>query len=199
MALTKGRCWDNHVTLQNGQSQPNNRSANINSIFKIHRGNYTDKYCMSTLLTVYSYYGLPLPKSDIGKMLLLCVDSGYLGHYNDFFKSVHNSYIEQLELNPLLDVLNKYGKKDFEDLKKRYKTDGKIKLNRNRILETDINLVEMQGFFDVELSLPKQKFYGHTKMKRNSGYIDQTKPVGEVFSFALTGKNYASYTVKEKV
>ena len=61
----------------------NTDMINLNLMCQVTNDNYTDKYAGSTLLTIWSVYDLPLPETEEGKMLLLCIDSAYKGFYRN--------------------------------------------------------------------------------------------------------------------
>lgn len=200
LALHKGKSWCNHVVRINKDDYVNPQTANINALLKIHSKNYTMKYALSTALMMWSFYDLPLPKTKEGKMLLLAIDSGYLGHYRDRFKDVHTAYLELLGFNELIDLLNETHEFEFEMLQAKYKTKAKIKLNNEGYLETKLPLADLQGFFGVPLKLPKQKFellheFNYTP---NPLYVNNIKSKDQIdkqiFSFALTGKRKFKYT-----
>ena len=46
---------------------------------------------MSTLLTIMSYYNIPLPPPLRANDITI-IDSSYLGHYNNYFKPIHNKF-----------------------------------------------------------------------------------------------------------
>ncbi|MGV3266201.1 hypothetical protein ACEE99_20220 [Cytobacillus pseudoceanisediminis] len=198
LALHKGKSWCNHVVRINENDYVNPQTANINALLKVHSGNYTKKYAMSTVLTMWSYYGLPLPKTKEGKMLLLCVDSSYLGHYREAFKDVHNEYIRLLGFEELIDLLNETTEFDYELLQGKYRTKAKIQLNKDGYLQTNLPLADLQGFFDFPIELPSQQFTLRNQFKEGKGNTFQTHSkdkLGEnVVSFALTGKKYFKYT-----
>jgi hypothetical protein len=185
MALTKGKCWDNHVTLLS-----NNKSANINSILGINRNNYCKKYAMSTLLTIMSYYNIPLPPTIEGQMILLAIDSSYLGHYNNYFKPIHNKFLRTLEYDELIEILDHHTKDDFIEVIKRYNLDKPIQIKKNKLI-TKINLPELEGFFNVHLSLPNDEFTKIQNYKYCSINLKENKfkNTEDIFSLALTYKN----------
>ncbi|KZZ85644.1 hypothetical protein [Bacillus sp. SJS] len=197
LALHKGKSWCNHVVRINEDDYVNPQTANINALLKVHSGNYFKKYAMSTVLTMWSYYGLPLPETKEGKMLLLCIDSSYLGHYDDRFKEVHNAYLKLLGFEELLDLLNTTHKFEYEMLQGKYKTKEKIKLNNDGYLETKLALAELQGLFGMPLELPKQQFTLRNVFMSGYGETFKTQSkdnLSNVISFALTGKKKFKYT-----
>ncbi|MFD1675952.1 hypothetical protein [Alicyclobacillus fodiniaquatilis] len=199
VSLCKGRCWDNHVAVFNGLY--NKQSANINNLLGISRENYTDKYALSTLLQLISYYKAIDFRSltDEQKIGLWVIDSAYLGHYKKAFQKTHNEFIEILELQELATVLDKYRLIDFERFKLTYNTNGEIWITSDGTLETDIDLDGLQKIYlNVDLSLPTEKFslfkeYGEPvelDVSKRAIY----RPKGTIVSIAYTRKNIVKYT-----
>lgn len=198
LALHKGKSWCNHVVRINKDDYVNPQTANINAILNVHKDNYFKKYAMSTVLTMWSYYDLPLPSSKVGKMLLLAIDSSYLGHYDNRFNSVHNAYLEIMGFTELIDLLNGTKKFEYERLQDQYNTKAKIKLDKNRYLQTKLPLAELQGFFGVPLILPDKQFtltHQFKSKEGNTNIIHSKNQLKNVISFALTGKRKFKYTV----
>lgn len=201
LALNRGKCWDNHCVRINKDDYVNPLTANINAIRNIHSGNYFDKYAGSTSLMMWSFYDLPLPKTKLGKMLLLAIDSAHLGHYDSRFKQVHNKYLELLGFSELIDLLNQTQKQDYEELIKRYKLNakngGKIYINKDGYLHTQLPLRELQRFFDIPLNLPDSQFtktHDWNSKYGNTYNVKSKDELGNIISFAMTGKNRFSYT-----
>ncbi|GAA4704208.1 hypothetical protein [Brevibacillus fulvus] len=198
MALVHHKTWDNHVTMLHANDYFNPQSANINNIKKNHRGHYGNKYAGSTLLQIWSYYDIPLPQSERGKQILLAVDIAFKGHYNSRFNPIHNSYLKELGFEELIDVLNRHSIKEMYQIVDEYNLYGKIKIDDNGILTTDINLAKLQGFFDFQIALPNEPFQLVRRYKRKGEDIDGRKSfdMNKMFSFALTFQNHVSYTEK---
>ncbi len=198
LALHKGKSWCNHVVRIHEDDYVNPQTANINALLKVHKANYTKKYAMSTALLMWSFYGLPLPATKEGKMLLLAIDSGFLGHYDNRYKDVHNAYLDLLGFSELIDLLNETSKFEYEMLQAKYKTKAKIKLNNDGYLHTTLPLAELQGFFEFPLILPTQQFTLRNQFKDGVGYTNQTKSKDQIqeniISFALTGTKKFKYT-----
>lgn len=198
LALHIGKCWDNHVVSISSNDEVNPESANVNAIFKVSSENYTNKYAMSTVLTMWSYYNLPLPKTKEGKMILLAIDSGFLGHYNSTFQSIHTKYLELLEFTELIDLLNQSTKSDFYNIQDQYRLKSKININENGYLDTKLPLAELQGFFNFKVELPRQQFTLSHSFKNNKISISQIKSISQLdnlISFALTRKTEVKYTI----
>lgn len=197
LALHKGKSWCNHVVRIHQDDYVNPQTANINALLKVHSGNYFKKYAMSTVLTMWSFYDLPLPETKEGKMLLLCIDSGFLGHYNSRYKDVHNEYLRLMGFEELIDLLNNTYQFEYELLQGEYKTKSKIRLNRDGCLETQLPLAKLQGVFGMPMELPTQSFTLRNQLKDGIGNTIQTKSkdqLGNIVSFALTGRSKFKYT-----
>lgn len=202
--FANGRCWGNHVTMFGDWDVPNKESANLNSIERITRKNYFQKYCGSNLLQQWSYYDLPLPKSEIGKMILLCIDSTFKGYYspyqNDNISHLH--YLRDIMgFEELIYLEQKYNINDFINLMIDLKLNEKIFLSDGK-LETKIDTDKLQKELEIDIQLPDQRF--EMKQRFQSMGINLYKypfnSKGEfgknLVSIALTGKNYVSFTSK---
>ncbi|MEB2264154.1 hypothetical protein LAV77_05010 [Priestia megaterium] len=198
LALVKGRSWCNHVVRIKKDDTVNPQTANINALLKVSRENYTKKYAGSAALTAWSYYDLPLPKTREGQLLLMSIDSAYLGHYSPYFKSTHNAYLDMMGFPQLIDLLNNTTVKEFKDIKQKYNTYSKIKLDPHGNLTTQLNLQEIQKLFDFEIALPERQFQLRNKFEyvkdENITNTDSKDGIPNLISFALVYKNTASYT-----
>lgn len=193
----KGMAWDNHVVSIQKNDIINPNSANLNAINRIHCDNYYTKYCGSTLLQIMSYYNIPLPKDRERLLVLLAIDSSYLGHYDMRYKQVHNQYFIHLGFEHLIEFLDSVTKQDFNKVNSKYSLKSKINLNTNGKLETNIKLEMLSELFGFKLSLPEISFIEKEQFTRGTYYIDSSvtyKP--NVFSFALTAKDRFQYTKK---
>ncbi|BDH63310.1 hypothetical protein MTP04_34400 [Lysinibacillus sp. PLM2] len=199
IALMKGKCWDNHVTMLSRRDSVNEQSANLNAVFKISRDNYTEKWAGSTLLLVWSYYDLPLPESEEGKMLLLTIDSTYKGHYMSKFKETQNAYLRMLDMEELIEVQEQHSQRDFQKISTKYRIKEKIKVNDGN-LETELMLEEIGEILGFDLSLPQWKF--KLMKKFENVVIDLNKKrmryklgiKDDVFSLALTSQLKLKYS-----
>lgn len=197
LALHRGKSWCNHVVRINEDDYVNPQTANINALLKIHSGNYTKKYAMSTTLTMWSFYNLPLPATKEGKMTLLSIDSSFLGHYSDAFRKVHNTYLHLLGFDELIDLLNETTKADYLYIQQKYNLKSKIIMNDEGYLETDVALAELQGFFDFLIELPNKQFSLLAQFKTQDDYtyrIQSKDQILNLISFALTGTRKMKYT-----
>jgi len=189
-------CWDNHVTGLTKNSHYNPNSANINTILGIHAEtsyNYTQKMAFSTALQVWSYYDIPLPKTDEGKMLLLSIDSSFLGFYNDKFKPIFTKYMKMLEFEELLEFCERHTKNDFYKFKYQYTehlnfTDGLITYKSRQFVE------DCLGF---KLYIPDEKFIQIMSFDTNRKYISSVHDLSrdeKVFSYAIINAKEVKYS-----
>lgn len=207
IALEKGRTFDNHVTMLNHKDRYNEMSINPNNIDNVSRDNYTDKYALSTALLIWSMYDLELPSTDEGKMILLSIDSAFLGHYNDKFKPIQNKYLLKLGFEELIDLQERYSLDDFRSVQRKYRMNSKIVMIDGK-LRTTLPFKEISDVLGLELILPHNNFLVNNKLKISSEALDNTTGYSKdsiesgqtkIFSLALTGKNYISKTNIRKV
>lgn len=187
--INEKRCWGNHVTLTNN-------SANLNTIMNINQKNYIEKFCGSTLLTILSYYDCTdlSNLSEEAKMILLCIDSTFLGYW---FKEGYycKKYLKLLELDELIEVLERHTKQEFEDLNYKYNLKSKIYLGEDKQLHTRIKLDKLGELFPkLSFVLPKNKFIKKHDFKIvQSSYLQHTED--KIFSCARTYRNALRYSV----
>jgi len=192
----EGYCISNHVTRLSEQDKYNPKALNLNNT--ITNDTYKGKYSGSTALYLHRLLKFPLPTTEQGKMILLAIDAGYKGFYNPDFRDIHKHYlVDVLEFEELYYLCQKYTLEDFINLIIKYNLNGKIWFN-NCGLQTNIKLRELQEVLGLPFFMPKNKF---TKIKEFE-YI--TKPISNektkeeldsnIFSLALTRKNYVNYS-----
>lgn len=197
MAIKKGMTWDNHVVKIFEDDYVNRQSANINSLLGINQSNYTNKFCGSSALQIYSYYDIPLPKTDEGKLYMLSIDSSHLGHYNNRYKEVHNNYLEMLGYTELIDLLNRTSELRIEYIA----SNDRLSFKDNEVSYRKHDKDYAEKLLGLELILPQGQFQLVQEFKRKSNKIsDIHNPIyyKDIFSYALTGKNYISYSTYEK-
>ncbi|NNG66153.1 hypothetical protein [Caldanaerobacter subterraneus] len=192
--LTKGKCWGNHVVIEG-----NKESANLNRVLGISQENYTQKYAGSTLLTILSYYDVDISQlSEEAKMILLCVDSAYLGFYNDNFKEIHKKYIgDILQFPELIEIEERHTKEEFEGLQRKYRLKEKIKINKEGMLDTDIALTELEAVLGIPFKLPSIKFYLRKSFQTDlitQEYYNTIKNFVNIFSLAMIRKDSIKFT-----
>jgi len=204
LSLCNGKAFDNHVVMMNENDDYNYQSANFNIIDKINRENYFSKYCGSTLLMIWSLYDIPLPKSDEAKMILLCIDSTFKGHYSPWPlpREANKKYlVDYMDFPELYEVLQNHKQTDFVKLISKYNLAGKIGLKKG-FLHTDIDLDSLREIFNLPFLLPKNQFYKKEQYENNAmglprnNYSWSKYDVSEeMFSVALTKRNYINYSI----
>ena len=208
IALENGKTFDNHVTRLSKNDRYNIESANPNNISGVSRDNYINKYAMSTTLLIYSIYDIPLPTTEEGLLVLLSIDSSFLGHYNEMFKPIHNDYLIKLGYEELIEFLDNHTQDDFRRVQRKYKMNSKIYMSRGR-LKTTLILDELSEVLELDLSVPEHEFKINNRfvienmdLNKNGSY-DKTmlEELNEsnIFSLALTSKNFVSKTNIMKV
>lgn len=208
IALESGKTFDNHVTRLSKKDRYNIESANPNNISGVSRDNYTDKYAMSTALLIYSIYDIPLPTTEEGLLVLLSIDSSFLGHYNEMFKHTHNDYLVKLGYEELIEFLDNHTEDDFRRVQRKYKMNSKIYMRCGR-LKTTLILDKLSEILELDLSVPEHKFKINNKffirnmdLNRNRSYnknMLEKSNESSIFSLALTSKNFVSKTNIMKV
>lgn len=203
LALTKGKCWDNHVTLLNADDEPNQDSANLNNILGYNcETNYKYKYAFSTSLLICSYYGF-FPTKEQAKMLLLCIDSSYLGYFSgvQLYKDIFVDWFERLGLEDFLDILERHNKEDFVELSDYYQLKRTIKVEDGHLV-TDLDLPAISKALGINLELPTAKFQKVKQLKQYRYDIQRYKRLRaastsdrEPFSLAATGKNTVCFSI----
>ncbi|MBI5996804.1 hypothetical protein [Clostridium perfringens] len=162
LALEGYRCWDNHVIKVRDTDNTNNLSANLNVIDNISLDNYTDKWCVSTYITILSYYDVDISKWTREQLAILyAIDGVYYPFQNNYsskidFKAIATEHLEQLGYEFLAKFIEnnlEYIKKIKDDLN----LDGKIKVKDGK-LTTDIKLDKLSEIFNMDISLPTYTF-----------------------------------------
>lgn len=196
--IKKCRTFDNHLSQQFNSSKYNPNCFNMN----LYKGitadrSYCKKFPFSTLMLIMAYYDIPLPETQIGKEIILAVDSSFKGHYtsNSFFKKIHTDWLELMGFSELYDILEQRSNSYFYGLQEEYKLNEKIHINDNGYLETNIDFKAIQPYLDWEIGIPKEQFESILECK--TGYINninKERLPENLISLAYTSKNSASFT-----
>lgn len=193
LATKQGKTYDNHLTRFYCSSIANPESANLNSILDISADNYTDKFAMSTAIMLWSLYDLPLPTSIEGKLILLSIDSGFKGHYDNRYNAVHTKYLEMLGFTELIDILNQYDINLFQSITRRLKEqDDRVYKRKNGELFTYLNLDNTSKHLGIHLEIPTGQFTTIQEFSNERFATSDTNDLmknDSVFSFALTHRN----------
>ena len=208
LALSNGKCFDNHLSRISSTDDINNEAINFNLVHGITKDNYFKKYCSSTVLLVWSLYDLPKEElSDELMMVLLAIDGTYTGQFNCNGKYAYltrKCLVEDLDLPEFYECLKRHTREEFEEIKSKYNLDAKVKLHRGYI-ETDINIEAINEvlaqYTNVHIEVPKDKFRLHKTFADVftpfSDLVRSTKEiVGNPYCLALTRKNYMNYSVE---
>ena len=208
LALTAGKCFDNHLTQFSYGEKINPESINLNRVQNIYRQSYSKKYNLSTVLLLWSLYDLPKEGlSDELMMLLITIDGSYEGFFTDArWVGIHEFWIRDvLDLPEFLECERRHTYREFKAIREKYnihKGHGKITLSHG-LLVTDIDLEAVNDTLgwetDIQVELPADKFYKKAVFKDNiakiEGYPSSVKTICDnPFSYALTGKYAVNYS-----
>lgn len=190
---------DMHVTKIHKDDPVNNNSININNYMNIHRDNYTKKCAWGVHLAILTYFQ-PIDLhslTDRQKALLWLPDSSYESFYFD--KYTFYRYVEMFGLQALTNVLEKHPKEDFRKFQDKLNTRGKIWVDKQGKLQTNIRLDLIQEILPmIDWSLP-QGTYRNIKTfeaveKEIHFTIPRERACDNMFSFALTNKKKLKYS-----
>lgn len=203
-AKCKGKCFDNHLTMFSYDDVPNPESINLNNLCGIHRGIYTQKYNLSTVLLLWSLYDLP--KTDLSDelmMLLLAIDSSYYSYFHGFHQQNKHWLVDVLDLPEFYECQQRHTENEFENISKKYALKAKI-TSKGGILSTNLDIEginELLAWYcDVQLELPTVKFYRKATFKdvdfRFNGSPRSISAItDEPFCYALVRKSEVKYSV----
>lgn len=216
LALTHGKCFDNHLTAFSYGQKSNPEAVNLNNLCNICRNSYKYKYNTSTAILLWSLYDLPKENlSDEMMMLLLSIDGtqdAYYLHHGDFRAIVRKWLVDVLDLPQFYDCFERHTYSEFTDIRKKYMFDptntghGKIVMEHG-LLDTAIDIEAINDLFawecDVQIELPTEKFYKKAVFKDlikdiRTQYPQRIESITdkEVYSYALTKKGLVNYSEK---
>lgn len=201
IALVEGRTFDNHVVRLSENSIANPLSANPNVVYPISRTNYTKKYALSTALLVWSLYDIPLPSTDEGKMMLMCIDSSFKGYYSGF-KQVQVDWLSKMGFDEITHLQERYNAYDFVEVKRRFDSSEKIYIDDNGYLQSEMQLEGISNLLEMDITLPEKQFVKRKEFTRSSIDLETGKQYNnnmailqhDPFSMALTTKNKLQLT-----
>lgn len=216
LALTEGKCFDNHLTAFSYGQKPNPQAVNLNNLCNICRNSYRHKYNTSTVLLLWSLYALPKENlSEELMMLLLSIDGtqdAYYLYQGNFRGTLRKWLVDVLDLPEFYDCFERHTHSDFINIRKKYMFDptntghGKIVMEHG-ILDTAIDIDGINDLLawecDVQIELPTEKFYKKAVFQDfakdiRTQYPQSIKSItdGEVYSYALTKAGLVNYSVK---
>lgn len=206
LALTKGYTYCNHLTLQSSSSYKNPDSANINNVLNISRDKYSKKFAMSTFIMLWSLLGMETDNlSDDLMKLLLTVDSGHKGYYNENGK-YRDIFMEQLELlgmSHFVEVLEKTTNADMYTFQQNNNLDASIYMNKKGELffeetgrsidwrKRDVDLSWLSETVGFPVELPNGKFTRLQKFTNEEIEWNELTPktIDKSFSYAFVYKD----------
>lgn len=157
--LNGEKAFDNHVSMVSLKDRRSNNMINPNVMCYITNENYADKYAGSTALLIWSLYGLPLPKSDEGKMILLAIDSAFKGHYSSKFEERNTFFLrEVLGYDELVRLMERRTVNNFYEIIAKYGLNKKIKYINGKI-QTDLNIQTIGKLLDINLDIIEEDTY----------------------------------------
>lgn len=190
--LKNNKCISNHVTfIDNKDCISLNRGIDVTC--------YTKKFAGSTLLTVMSLYNYNISNYTKEQLeVLISVDTAFKQYYfnKDLFK---HYYATVLQYSKFIDIVHDKKKDYFYNIIKKYKLHEKIYINEDGYLETKIELEQLSKLFNIDLSLPTQKFnhfygfeVGGLPLEQFKREVDKEK----IFSNAIVNSNFVVASLK---
>ena len=190
--------FDNHVNRMSLDDYTNPNAINPNILSDITNKNYYDKYLGSTALVIWDLYKIPLPETEEGKMLLLCIDTTFKGFYGkpQYQKANKHFLCDVLDMEELYEVLKRHTQKEFYQMIEKYELSRKIRVNSDGYLYTNLDLDLLTRLLGIPVELPQIKMNRYASFENKYGlfYKDSIKSKG-VATAALTGQNKLSYSV----
>lgn len=152
------KSWDNHIVqLSENETNYNNLSANMNIAMNINKSNYTDKFCISSFITMLSYYETDITKWDKDQLALLCaIDSTYYP-FGTNFEGTASKNLKMLGFEFLIPFI-KENKQYIQEIDKKYLKDRHIKVGKDGYLTTNLDLKKISELFHLPIELPKKQF-----------------------------------------
>lgn len=199
IATISGHAFDNHVSKFTLWDNWNDNMINLNAMCDVTNENYTDKYAGSTLLTIWSVYNLPLPTTEVGKMLLLCIDSAYKGFYSSKFHDTQKYYlVDIMGFDELYAVIKRHKQEEFEELTTKYGLNRKIVYVNGKIYTT-LPLEQIGQALEIDIELPQKQMHACTYLQQvqadiKKDYICMEEMCRGIKTMAITYKNKAKYS-----
>ena len=195
--------FDNHVNRMSLDDYTNPNAINPNILSNITNKNYYDKYLGSTALVIWDLYKIPLPETEEGKMLLLCIDTTFKGFYGkpQYQRANKHFLCDVLDMEELYEVLKRHTQKEFYQMIDKYGLNRKIWVDSNGQLKTNLDSDLLTQLLGIPVELPQIKMNKYASFENKYDglfYKDSIKQKG-VVTAALTGQNKLSYSVIKKI
>lgn len=192
------KCFDNHVCRANTYDKKNDLCINPNLLNNVTNTNYFSKYCGSTALVIWSVYGLPLPKSELGKMLLLTIDTGFKGFYSPgIFSEMNRFYLcDMLGFDELYEVQKRHSKNEFYELIERFHLSQETEIN-DGFLRTGLDLDFLSEQLGIEISIPEGKRFvklGSLEKHSENNFFGLVKNIKNLYTLAYVRKNNVMFS-----
>lgn len=202
IALEKNiKIWDNHVVKISKEDTVNINSANLNSIMNICRTNYKNKFVVSSFITMLNYYDYDLSSWNKEQLAVLsAIDGLYEPFVNPSFKEIGRKNLSILGYESLAEFIERNTDYIRAIENKLNLKQGKIWINENGYLDTDIDLLSIElifmDIFKCCFSLPNTQFKElktykskYIKLEGNSRYNKYDLNIkNRLINFALTYK-----------
>ena len=152
---------------------------------------------------LYALYDIPLPQTEEGQLMLLAIDSTYLGYYSEYVNAQQaNKYYlcDVMGLTGLYDLLQSHARQDFERIAITYGLKAAITLDSDGRLKSDIDLIGISKAIGIDIQLPKDRFnkvknYDSKQATLPDDDFITAKEDGQIISMALTRKNTVKYSL----
>jgi hypothetical protein len=191
------KAWDNHIVqLGKNETNYNKLSANMNIAMNVNKSNYTSKFCISTFITLLSYYNHDMSEYDRDTLALICaIDSTYYP-FGTNFESTASKNLELLGFEYLIRFI-KENRSYIQEIDNKYLKNKHIWVNKDGYLTTNLDLNVISNLFNYPIELPKKQFKqcGEFKSKIFNANSFTNKAAMEeffekkIFNIALTYKN----------
>lgn len=193
--------FDNHISRKDMKDYTNPLCINPNILADVTNYGYTNKYAGSTALLVWSLYNIPLPTTEEGKMLLLCIDSTFKGFYDSRFKARNKFFLcDVLGFEELYEVEQRHTIDEFRQLMGKYELSRKIKYNtETKQIETALDLEVIGELLGIDLTLPTKEYHHWRSFEQRQGNMCGISSVKDLpkslVTLAFTFRNVAKYSV----
>lgn len=202
--LYNEKTFDNHVNRINLNDYTNKNAINPNILCDITKENYFGKYAGSTALLIWNLFDLPLPKTELGKMILLCIDTTYKGFFGKYeiYRNANKHFLcDVFGYEELYELQKQHSYKDFYDLIGKYNLSRKTRLNEEGYLQSNLDTKFLSDVLEIPVQLPKKKMTQLIKFEKKISSFNGIKSVLDIpgiTTVAFTGKNQGCYSVLKK-
>lgn len=173
------KSWDNHVAKITSDDKYNTLSANMNTVCNISSDNYSSKYCISSFITMLSYYDIHIQNWTHEQLICLAaIDGLYQPFKNIRFEHIGSKNLKNLEYDFLIDFI-KDNLREIERFDNKYCKNKSIWVN-DGYLKTNINLNKLSEIFNINIALPNKKFELISKFESRVIETDTFKNKSEI-------------------